>query len=64
MSSFGQSEAVFKDRVTAAGLDANALKALEDAGLNNLSKFALMVLLGTKMEALFPTKQNFLSHKK
>ena len=40
MSSFGQSEAVFKDRVTAAGLDANTLKALEDAGLNNLSKFA------------------------
>lgn len=40
MSSFGDSEAVFKDRVSAAGLDDAILKALTDAGFKTLSKFA------------------------
>ena len=40
MSSFAESEAVFKDRVTSAGLDGDILKALNDAGFKTLSKFA------------------------
>ena len=40
MSSFGDSEAVFKDRVSASGLDDAILKALADAGFKTLSKFA------------------------
>ena len=41
MSSFAESEAVFKDRVTSAGLDDDGiLKALNDAGFKTLSKFA------------------------
>ena len=40
MSSFGDSEAVFKDRVSAVGLDDAILKALADAGFKTLSKFA------------------------
>ena len=40
MSSFAESEAVFKDRVTSAGLSSDILKALNDAGFRTLSKFA------------------------
>ena len=40
MSSFAESEAVFKDRVFSAGLDEAVYKALSDAGFKTLSKFA------------------------
>ena len=40
MSSFAESEAVFKDRVFSAGLDETVYKALSDAGFKTLSKFA------------------------
>ena len=40
MSSFAESEAVFKDRATSAGLDGDILKALNDAGFKTLSKSA------------------------
>ena len=40
MSSFAESEAVFKDRVISVGLDGDILKALNDAGFKTLSKFA------------------------
>ena len=40
MSSFAESEAVFKDRVASAGLSSDILKSLNDAGFKTLSKFA------------------------
>ena len=40
MSSFAESETVFKDRVTSAGLDGDIPKALNDAGFRTASKFA------------------------
>ena len=40
MSSFAESEAVFKDRVASTGLDETIYKALSDSGFKTLSKFA------------------------
>ena len=40
MSSFAESEAVFKDLVASAGLDETIYKALSDSGFKTLSKFA------------------------
>ena len=43
MSSFAESEAVFKDRVASAGLSSDILKSLSDAGFKTLSKFAFLL---------------------